>query len=82
MQTLIIESKGGANLGHCYNAMYYTVKSLNRPLVDSDLTALRDLGWLGYGQEFYIRRSAEPEVVDQHNRYHVVNVESRVDSSD
>jgi hypothetical protein len=78
---LVVESLGGKNLGRCYNATYFKIKSLNRPLSDSDITALRDMGWLGYGQEFSFKR-VENEQFDSCNKFFVVLAESRVDSSD
>jgi hypothetical protein len=57
------------------------VKSLNRPLSDSDIKALYDMGWLGHGQDFFFRRGPE-ESVDKFNKFFVVLAESRVDSSD
>ncbi len=78
---LVVEITGGANLGRCYNATYFKIKSLNRPLSDDDVRALRDMGWLGYGQEFEFRRGPE-EPFDRWNKFYVVLVESRVDSSD
>jgi hypothetical protein len=78
---LVIEVTGGANLGRCYNSTTYKIKSLNRPLADNDIRALRDLGFLGYGQEFTFVR-AENEKFNNHNSFYVVLAESRVDSSD
>lgn len=49
--SLAIESRGGANLGRCYNASYFDVTSLS-PLSMEDLLRLRECGFLGYGQEF------------------------------
>jgi hypothetical protein len=49
--TLVVESKGGANLGRCYTASYYQVTSLSS-LSMEDLVHLRSAGFLGYGQEF------------------------------
>lgn len=49
--SLAIVHAGGANLGRCYSASYFTVTS-TRPLSMEDLNTLRDIGFLGYGQEF------------------------------
>ena len=78
---LTIEVAGGKCLGNCYNATYYKIKSLNRPLADADVKALRDLGFLGYGQEFSFQRVQEEEY-DAYNKFYVITVESCVDSSD
>jgi len=48
---LSIVNKGGRQLGNCYNASYYEVASL-KPLSLKQLWLLRDIGYLGYGQEF------------------------------
>lgn len=55
---LTIESTGGANLGRCYNSMSYTVTSTDKLKRDT-LNALRDAGFLGYGQEFYIHSKCD-----------------------
>lgn len=49
---LQITGTGGSNLGNCYNAMTFRVTS-KKPLDLVALRAMRDLGFLGYGQEFY-----------------------------
>lgn len=60
---LVIESKGGANLGRCYNAQYFEVTSTTA-LCREDLYKLREMGFLGYGQEFHVTGpfSSEPGV--------------------
>jgi hypothetical protein len=81
--TLIIENTGGANLGRCYNASYYKVKSIDRPLADADIEALHDMGQLGYGQEFsFTRGDNEPIDGQPYNKYYVVLATSKCDSSD
>lgn len=50
---LVIESAGGGNLGRCYSAMSYKVTS-KRKLSLAEITNLRESGFLGYGQEFYV----------------------------
>lgn len=50
---LVIESRGGANLGRCYNAQYFEVTSTTA-LCREDLYKLREMGFLGYGQEFRV----------------------------
>jgi hypothetical protein len=81
--TLIIEHTGDANIGRCYNASYYKVKSLDRPLADTDIEALHDMGWLGYGQEFYFKRGVEEPVEGQkYSKYYVVLTTAKCDSSD
>ena len=81
LKTLVIESSGEFNIGRCYHQCNFTIKSLNRPLADSDVRALRDMGWLGYGQEFSFTRG-QNEPLQFGNQYYVVNVVTRVDSSD
>lgn len=48
---LTVENAGGAHLGNCYNSMKFLVTSLH-PLSMEDIRALRNAGFLGYGQEF------------------------------
>jgi len=50
---LVIESKGGANLGRCYNAQYFEVTS-TKVLCRDDLNTFFDMGLLGFGQEFTV----------------------------
>lgn len=50
--SLLIERAGGGQLGNCYYGMSYRVTS-TVPLCGKDLRALRDMGFLGHGQEFY-----------------------------
>jgi hypothetical protein len=57
---LTVDTKGGKQLGNCYYATYYEVTS-TRPLDREQLQALRDSGFLGSGQEFYIRGLKNPE---------------------
>lgn len=52
---LVVNNKGGATLGNCYNASYFEVVS-QHPLSMDDLRKLRDAGFLGYGQEFYAKQ--------------------------
>lgn len=52
---LTIEPAGGASLGRCYSATYFRVTSLH-PLSMKNLGALREAGFLGYGQEFSARQ--------------------------
>lgn len=49
---LVIESTGDGQLGNCYSSMTYKVTS-RQPLTKDKLVALRELGFLGYGQEFF-----------------------------
>jgi hypothetical protein len=58
---LEITREGGGKLGNCYYGMVFLVKS-DKPLSEEALVALRDLGFLGYGQEFYTKTLPE-EVV-------------------
>lgn len=63
---LTVEGAGGANLGNCYNAMYFKVTSLTRLDMES-LVKLREAGFLGYGQEFdawYINHEGKKVQVD------------------
>ena len=48
---LLIEEGPGANLGNCYTSMSYKVTS-RHPLTMDTLRTLREVGFLGYGQEF------------------------------
>ena len=81
--TLIIENTGESNLGRCYNASYYKVKSIDNPLSDDDIRALHDMGQLGYGQEFSFKRGADEPIEGQpYKRYYVVLATSKCDSSD
>lgn len=52
---LTVELSGGTSLGNCYSASYYKVTS-SHPLSMKDLTLLREAGFLGYGQEFYVKQ--------------------------
>lgn len=54
---LSIVSAGGRNLGRCYNEHYYRITSLT-PLSAKHIRALRDAGFLGYGQGFsFVQRT-------------------------
>ena len=85
--SLVIEHLGGRNLGRCYNAMFYRVTS-TQALSRDDLSRLRDIGFLGYGQEFICEgpvryEDAVPTGIDEDGTpYFVYSCESRVDSSD
>lgn len=61
---LTIETIGGAKLGRCYYSMTYRVTSCHK-LDDSQIHALAAAGFLGYGQEFYIRERHEPAGMDR-----------------
>lgn len=50
---LVVECGGGGRLGNCYSNAIYRVTVL-RPLDVTELTALRNAGFLGHGQEFFI----------------------------
>lgn len=67
---LVVESRGGKQLGNCYYASYHRVTSLD-PLSGEKLVLLRKAGFLGYGQEFryeYVNsgggRSPVPDKID------------------
>lgn len=49
---LEIQHAGEAMLGNCYSSTRYRITSL-RPLSKENLEALRSVGVLGYGQEFF-----------------------------
>jgi hypothetical protein len=51
---LTIQNGSGRQLGNCYSASDYIVTT-TQPLDQEQIAALRDAGFLGYGQEFYIR---------------------------
>jgi hypothetical protein len=70
-----VKPAGGATLGRCYEAMHYEIHS-GEELPNTFIRTLRDLGLLGYGQEFFVRFSTK-----RGDKY-VVNTEARVDSSD
>jgi len=68
--SLVVECTGGRNLGNCYNASYYRITSL-QALGRDQIMALREAGFLGYGQEFSFTyknadgsRGAVPDKVD------------------
>jgi len=65
---LAIENNGGSRLGNCYEQCKYKVISRERLSKDT-LHKLRDLGFLGFGQEFYINSkcdgSEEPEIIEE-----------------
>ena len=42
---------GGANIGRCYNASYFTIITAHE-LTDDDIKTLKNMGVLGSGQEF------------------------------
>jgi len=50
---LVVESRGGASLGRCYNACYFRVTSRVK-ISRERMLKLRDAGFLGFGQEFSI----------------------------
>jgi len=80
--TLIVENLGVKKLGNCYYSTNYKIKSLNRMLSTEDIKKLREIGVLGYGQEFDFVHVKETEPADDYNRYYVVLATSRCDSSD
>lgn len=51
---LTIEHAGGSQLGNCYYGSTYKITS-TRALDCAEIQALRDAGFLGGGQEFYVR---------------------------
>jgi len=51
--SIVIESRGGKQLGNCYHASYYRVTSL-RKLTKETIDGMFRLGLIGYGQEFCI----------------------------
>jgi hypothetical protein len=69
-----IYNRGGANLGRCYNAQYFEIRS-STELSKEQLDKLRNSGLLSYGQEFYVKSTKED------GRF-VYNIEVRVDSGD
>ena len=84
MINLLIEQTAGCQLGNCYYSHSFRIKNLNYPLTKDKIDSLHDLGFLGYGQEFYCDYKNTEEKIegDICNRYYVVTCESRVDSSD
>lgn len=52
--SLLVEHGTSAQLGSCYSSSTYIVTATN-PLDAEQIAALRTVGILGYGQEFYIR---------------------------
>lgn len=66
--SLTIAPAGGANLGRCYSASYFDVTS-TRPLSMEDLKLLRDIGFLGYGQEFMAHQVIGEEKVQVPQRF-------------
>ena len=78
---LIVERTGGAQLGNCYHASYFKVKSFNRELTQDQVSWLRNNGFLGYGQDFTWTRD-NPEPADGYNKYFVVVAVDKVDSGD
>lgn len=75
LPVLEIYRRGGANIGRCYNAQYFEIRC-SHELSNEKIHKLREAGFLGYGQEFYINPSAKED------GFFVYKVESRVDSSD
>jgi len=71
-----IEYTGKQNLGRCYNATHFTLTSKEQ-LSSEFIYYLRDLGLLGYGQEFWFN-----DAVQQEDGTFVVKAQSRADSSD
>lgn len=65
---LVIESKGGRSLGHCYTASSYRITSLSK-LTAEKIQGLFNLGFIGYGQEFNVLSKCdgteEPAGIDQ-----------------
>jgi hypothetical protein len=64
---MVIESNGGSKLGNCYYSNGYKITSRSR-IAEEQLRELRSIGFLGYGQGFYIRSQCdgkeEPAGVD------------------
>ena len=70
-----IEMIASSEIGRCYYEHRFEIRS-PYPLSDTQINGLRSLGLIGYGQEFSFRRDGVRDDL------HVVNVKSRVDSSD
>lgn len=52
--TLTVEHGSGRQLGNCYSSSDYIVTATHALSAD-EINALRAAGFLGYGQEFYVR---------------------------
>jgi hypothetical protein len=77
----VIAPTGGGQLGNCYYGHGWRVTSKTK-LSDQDLRALNEMGVLGHGQEFYVRRREEQGDASWSAGPHYYYCESRVDSSD
>ena len=81
--SLTIEIVNSATLGRCYYGTTYLVTSV-LPLTEDSVRGLRGVGFLGYGQEFYVgkieKRTESTEGLVQ--TYWTCKCESRVDSGD
>jgi hypothetical protein len=79
--TLEVVVTGGRQLGRCYHETTYLVKCRWK-LKHDKLTALREAGFLGYGQEFMITSPCDGFENEQPDGLYHYTATSRVDSSD
>ena len=55
---LVIKREGGKDISNCYSVVFFTVTSRQK-LSKEKIEKLADAGFLGYGQEFYIRSKCD-----------------------
>lgn len=78
---LQIECVGGEQLGMCYYATYYIVKSFNRQISEQTFNTLFDSGFFGHGQ-YFSHELVGTEPYDKSNKYYVYKATCKCDSGD
>jgi hypothetical protein len=63
---LKIEQVGSSKLGNCYNAYYHKITT-KRPISKHTISCLRESGFLGYGQEYFLYYKVGNERVSYFN---------------
>lgn len=80
MNVLSIDLKESKQLGNCYWAYIYEVKSTNHKLTKEELYSLKNMGFMIGGQTFEAKE--KPAIRVDYNDVYVYNVVVTVDSSD
>ncbi len=80
MNVLSIDLKDSKQLGNCYWAYFYEVKSTNRRLTEDELLKLHNMGFMNGGQTFESKE--RPMIRVGYDYLYVYEIVVTVDSSD
>ena len=80
MNVLSIDLKESKQLGNCYWAYFYEVKSMNHRLTKDELLKFHNMGFMHGGQTFDSKE--KPVIRVGYDDVHVYEVVVTVDSSD